>query len=287
MPACALPNNSADVSQFAQAHNIPYHEIEDVNDSHSVAMIRGYAPDYLFVSWPKLLCRDVLEIPRLYCIGTHPTDLPYNRGRHPLHWLIVLGIQHTKLTFFEMDKGVDAGKVLLQIPFEIASRDTIGDVVVKMNQAAYMGTRTLCERLRENPRYSGEKQDHSKGNSWRKRTPHDVTLDLRMSSNVIVRIVRSYAPPYPCANLLFEKDIVKISDAIIVEPDMATEDLQRLEPGKIIRAEQRSITVKAEDGIIILIAKNELPQSILSAKYIHPPSLYMQNWPEVFADWPD
>ena len=43
MPACALPNNSADVSQFAQAHNIPYHEIEDVNDSHSVAMIRGFA----------------------------------------------------------------------------------------------------------------------------------------------------------------------------------------------------------------------------------------------------
>ncbi len=285
MPACALPDNSADVSQFAQAHNIPYHEIEDVNASHSISLIRGYAPDYLFVSWPRLLCRDVLEIPHLYCIGTHPTDLPYNRGRHPLHWLIVLGIRHTKLTFFEMDTGVDAGKVLLQIPFEIMDRDTIGDAAVKMNQAAYIGTKMLCERLRENPRYSGEEQDRSKGNSWRKRTPHDVTLDLRMSANLITRIVKSYAPPYPCAYLLFEKDAVRISDAIIVEPDMAADDLKRLEHGRIIYADKNTITVKADDGVVTLIAKNAFPETLLSARYIHPPSCYLLKWPGAFADW--
>ena len=97
LPTTVLPDNSADMKQFAQAKNIPFHEIEDVNAPPSIALIRGYAPDYIFVSWPKLLHEQVLAIPRFYCIGTHPTDLPYNRGRHPLHWLIALGIQNFQL----------------------------------------------------------------------------------------------------------------------------------------------------------------------------------------------
>jgi len=283
MPAYALPLNSADVSRFARAHGIPFHEIEDVNVPKSVTLIRGYAAEYLLASWPKLLGKEVLESPRFYCIGTHPTELPFNRGRHPLHWLIALGIQWTKLSFFRMDEGVDTGRVLLRVPFEIRGDDAIGDVVTKMNQAAYEGTKTLCAHLREDPSYAGEEQNHSEANTWRKRTSHDVTLDLRMSASMIVRTVRSFALPYPCANLLFESDLIKISDAALVETDMTAKCLQRLEPGKIICIHGKTITVKADDGLVALAAKDALPKSILSAKYIHPPSRYLLRWPEAFA----
>ncbi|SVD66027.1 uncharacterized protein METZ01_LOCUS418881, partial [marine metagenome] len=202
---------------------------------------------------------------------------------HPLHWLIALDIQHSQLSFFEMDENVDTGKVLLQVPFEIFRSDTIADAVKKMNLAGYLGTKMLYERLKKNPALVGKTQDHSQGNVWRKRTPHDVTLDLRLSTDLIIRIVRSFAPPYPCANLIYKKDIIKISDAVVAKQNIAIEDVHRLEPGNILHIEKKAITIKAANEAITLISKDELPESILSAKYIHPPSYYMQKWPEVLT----
>ena len=46
-----------------------------------------------------------------------------------------------------MDKGIDRGDILLQVPFTISSDDTINDLNDKMNQAAYEGTINLCKKL--------------------------------------------------------------------------------------------------------------------------------------------
>ena len=72
-------------------------------------------------------------MPNNFSIGTHPTALPFNRGRHPLHWVIDLGISETKLSFFKMDEGVDTGNIILQCPFQIDEGDEIEDVNSKMN----------------------------------------------------------------------------------------------------------------------------------------------------------
>lgn len=152
-----------------------------------------------------------------------------------------------------------------------------------MNQAAYDGTRLLCDRLKDDPGFEGEAQNHSDANTWRKRTPHDVTLDLRMSASTIVRTVRSFTQPYPCANLLFESILIKVSDADLVQTDVMVESLRRLEPGKIIHIHGKTITVKVDDGLVALTAKDALPEAILSAKYIHPPSRYLLKWPEAFS----
>ena len=78
-----------------------------MNSAESLEYIRDKAPDYIFSSWPKLINNDVLAAPRYFVIGTHPTELPRNRGRHPLHWIIDLGIMKTSLSFFMMDQGID------------------------------------------------------------------------------------------------------------------------------------------------------------------------------------
>ena len=280
MPSSVRPLNSADIMGFAERNRIPYHEVEDINSSESVSLLQGYSSDYIFSSWPKILRKETLEISRIYCIGSHPTELPFNRGRHPLHWLIALGISESKLSFFRMDEGVDTGRVLLQIPFQITPDDLIGDVVSKVNESAYEGTRILCKKLLDNPFYSGTEQDYALANYWRKRTPHDVTLDLRMSSSMILRTVRSFAPPYPCANLIFGKHVLKIISASMVPMKMSSEELQRVEPGRIISIDGNRIRIKAVDGIVDLECEGDLPPELLVAKYIHPPSKYLIKWSE-------
>ncbi len=284
-PGDARPANSADVSAFARTKGIPYHEAEDINAAESVDLVRSYAPDYVLSSWPRILKKAALESARFGCIGTHPTALPFNRGRHPLHWLIVLGIPETVLTFFRMDEGVDTGNVLLQVPFGIGSEDTVAQAVSAMNDAAYEGTRILCERLQREPGYSGEAQEQGVANYWRKRTPHDVTLDPRMPSSTILRIVRSYAPPYPGANLVYEDRVIKVSGAAVAEttPRMSPDQLQRLEPGRILSINGSTLRVKVDDALMDLECQGHLPDLMRDARHIHPPTKYMSRWPEVSA----
>jgi len=277
MPEDARPNNSADVENFAKSNGIPYHDIENINSSQSLKLLSSYSTDYIFVSWPKILKEKILEIPINYCIGTHPTDIPFNRGRHPLHWLIALGISETKLSFLRMDKGVDTGDIILQVPFSISPDDLIGDVVNKMNTAAYEGTVRLHEKLLTNPSYSGIKQNHTLANYWRKRTPHDIVIDLRMSSDFILRTVQSFTLPYPCAKLIFENNVIKIISASPVHVEMRHEQIRRLEPGRIISINNNTIRVKVDDRIIALECVGKIPEMLLKAKYIHPPSKYISE----------
>ena len=225
----------------------------------------------------KIIGKEVLDVPNNFCIGTHPTALPFNRGRHPLHWIIDLDIPETKLSFFKLDEGIDNGDMILQYPFQIADDDTIADVNSKMNSAAYEGTKILCQKFISEPNCSGEKQKHELTNYWRMRTPHDVTIDLRMPADLIMKIVRSFTLPFPCANLIFEKNTIKIERAKLVETEMRSSVLQRIEPGRIINIEGNKIIVKTDDELIELVCADQIPKGLVAANYIHPPSKYIQK----------
>ena len=275
MPAATLPSNSSDIKSFAESKGVLYYEFEDLNTQEAVSTLRRLAPDYILSSWPKILGIEVLKTPTRCVIGSHPTDLPFNRGRHPLHWLIVQGIRQTKLSFFRMDEGIDTGDLLLQVPVDIGDNDSIAKLTDKINAAAYQGVLKL---LAKDKGYQGHVQDHSRTNYWRKRTPYDVTLDFRMSADQIIRMVRSYSFPYPCANLIFENKVLKISSARIMPGILQAQELQRLEPGKIISIKGDQLTVKAADEAVELKMVGPLPDRMNVAKYIHPPMKYFKDY---------
>lgn len=278
-----LPDNSVDIEKIAEQLNVPYHEIENINDTKSVRLLEAYQADYFLSSWPKLLKKPVLNLPKFFCIGTHPTHLPFNRGRHPLHWLINLGILNNYLTFFKMDEGIDSGNILLQIPCNITSKDSIKDSLLKLDQAGYKGTTKLNEILVSNPNFIGNKQNHNLANYWRKRTPHDITIDPRMSANIIIRTVNSYSPPYPCAKLIVGNTILSISKASISTQKhrYSPSEQGRIEPGKIISTDTHNIEFKVEDEIITLKSVETIPNNLKDIKYIHPPSKYIAEFPNL------
>lgn len=277
MPVDQLPLNSADIKGFAQTHGVSYYEFGDLNSRAAVDVLRHLAPDYILSSWPKILRPEVLKVPRQYVIGSHPTQLPFNRGRHPLHWLIAQGSGQTFLSFFRMDEGVDTGDILLQLPVQIKPRDTINGLANKVNKNAYLGMKKLLKILKKNPPYKGKAQNHSLANYWRKRTPYDVTLDFRMSAQQIARTVRSFSKPYPCANLIYENKVFKILSVQIIRRALPLKEMQRFEPGKIISIKGDRLTVKAADQLVELQMSGLVPSSLKEARYIHPPLKYFND----------
>lgn len=273
LPQAALPLNSTDLKSLAAGFGADYLEVADINSAGARRALAAYGADFLMSTWPKILSAQTLRVPRRFVIGSHPTDLPHNRGRHPLHWLVDLGIARSKLSFFLMDEGVDTGRVLAKEPFAVGT--TIGRAVAAMNAAGEAGAFKLARRLRREPRYRGSAQPRRGANYWRRRTPHDVTIDPRMAAAAIVRLVRSFGPPYPCANLIIGDQALKVADAREV-PLRGTQS--RYEPGKIIAIGRRSVTMKAGDKNVALALLKDVPYKLRSTRYVHPPARYLSEF---------
>jgi methionyl-tRNA formyltransferase len=78
-------------------------------------LTRAYEPDLgLCGGYPWLLPPEVLAIPRLGVVNTHPSLLPRHRGPFPLAWAVREGDEEFGLTVHLMDESYDTGPILAQ-----------------------------------------------------------------------------------------------------------------------------------------------------------------------------
>ena len=75
-------------------------EIENINSNEVAKFIKSFDTDIIVSFWNKILNEKIINLPKLGVIGSHPTSLPSNRGRHPLHWLLSLGVKKFSNKFF-------------------------------------------------------------------------------------------------------------------------------------------------------------------------------------------
>ena len=124
--------------------------------------------DILFVlGYRKLLSKELLNAPRIGCIGSHPTLLPRGRGHHPIIWTVVKKLKTSGLTLFWLDEGVDSGDIWYQRKFRVEMCDA--DWLYE--KATRVAQEILRERVPELEMgvFKRTPQDHSKATYWRKR----------------------------------------------------------------------------------------------------------------------
>jgi methionyl-tRNA formyltransferase len=175
-----------------------------------------------------------------------------------------------------VDEKVDNGAILSQIPFSIPQDADISKAFENMSGAACLGMSEVIQKLRD-PAFRPKLQDSAKANYWRKRTVHDVILDPRMSGQMIVRTVRSYAPPYPGAILLWKDFVLRVKQANLDSLDYTRDEVQRMENGRICHQSENSLFMKSEDSLVKLDFTKPLPAELASAKHIFPPTYYLSQ----------
>ena len=96
----------SNLSLLAKDRKIPYiFWDKKSNEKKIFDWISEKKPDYIFcIGWPYLLKKKILQIPKYFCVGFHPSDLPHNRGRHPIIWSIILKFKKIASTFFIMSE---------------------------------------------------------------------------------------------------------------------------------------------------------------------------------------
>jgi methionyl-tRNA formyltransferase len=92
-------------------------------------MLRELKPDLIYVTgFPWRLPADLLALPRLGSINTHPAALPKYRGPNPVFWPVMNGDTEIGLTIHRMDPEFDTGPILAQATMPIDPDWYIEDV---------------------------------------------------------------------------------------------------------------------------------------------------------------
>ena len=240
-----------DLSSIAKTQSIPFKYVENINDEDNITLIKKLVPDIIFCfGWSNLIKRNILDIPKKGIIGFHPSYLPFNRGRHPLIWALVLGLKETASTFFFMNEGADTGDIISQEKVIIRFEDDASSLYKKICKIAESQIERFLPELSEN-KILLIKQENMVSNYWRKRTPKDGKIDWRMSSLSIYNLIRGLTKPYAGAHFLFQNKEVKVWKSRIVE-----NSIDNIEPGKVINIDNYGITIKTGDNAIKILGLN-------------------------------
>ncbi|GAB4315740.1 MAG: formyltransferase family protein [Promethearchaeota archaeon] len=232
---------------LAEKHGIPYHTFRNINEPENVAVLKRYEPDVLLVFGLSQIIRpEVLYLPKVGCIGTHPSLLPKNRGRAAIPWSILKGLKESGLTFFFLDEGMDSGDVILQERWEITEEDTATTLYGKMVEAGKRGARKLMQYFREG-KIPRTPQDHSQATFWEKRTPEDGLIRWNaMTVKQIHDLVRAVTTPYPGAFTYYRGDKVTFWASAYRAGETGRP------PGEILGVKSDGLEVSAIDGTLVV-----------------------------------
>lgn len=243
-----LNSDHTDLSDIAGAMKIPFKYVRDINAPHILKWIHSLNPEIVFCfGWSFLIKNELIKLAENGVIGYHPSKLPQNRGRHPLIWALVLGLEETASTFFRMDESADSGDICSQKLVKITKKDTAKDLYNKMIKIAEQQLYEFVPKLK-NDTINWKKQNNTEANTWRKRAKADGEIDFRMTSSSIYNLVRALTRPYIGAHLKFGDEEIKVWSCEI-GPNYSL----NIEPGKILKVRQdKRILVKSGDSSVWL-----------------------------------
>ncbi len=246
-----------DLAPLSKQNEIPVKYVKDINAPHIIDWVKTLNPDVIFCfGWSSLIKKELLNLTHIGVIGFHPTKLPFNRGRHPLIWSLVLGLKSSATTFFFMKEGADDGDILSQKPFDIKYEDNAASVYEKIEKNALQQIESFLPELKNNT-YNRVKQNLAIGNVWRQRGIQDGIIDFRMNSITIYNLVRALTKPYVGAHINYNGNEIKIWQ---VKEEKFSQ--KNIEPGKILESKDSQILVKTYDNAIRIIEHEftELPK---------------------------
>lgn len=236
-----------DLSKICIENNINYKYVDNINDKENVLYIKDKKPDVIYCfGWSQIIKKEIISIPNIGVVGFHPTELPQNRGRHPLIWALALGLEKTASTFFLINEGCDTGDIISQEKLLIEYKDNAQSLYNKvMNLAINQVKRITCQL--EDNKHIGISQSNENSNTWRKRNKIDGEITWKMSSRAIYNTVRALSKPYPGAHFNHNNNDIKVWEV----EEIFLDGIENIEYGKVIDVySNNSFLIKVYDNCI-------------------------------------
>lgn len=146
--------------------------------------------------WPKLISTKLMKVTDHGFINTHPSLLPFSRGKHYNFWALVEQSPFGVSLHF-VDEGIDSGDIVAQLPIQYTWEDTGASLYAKASRAMIELFETTYSSLRMQgfPRI---KQDLSKGSLHYAKEIDEasrIDLDKTYSARELINLLRARTFP--------------------------------------------------------------------------------------------
>ncbi|MEM9143331.1 MAG: formyltransferase family protein [Bacteroidota bacterium] len=252
-----------DLHDFCSEHGIGTVDTKNVNAPETIDEVRSLDLDYLFtLGWSQIFKEDFIRCFSKFVVGTHPSKLPYGRGRAPLPWTILEDLRTSAVSFFKIDTGVDTGKLIFQRAFSIPERTYVEDLYGKVGKELGNGFLELYRRIDKGEKFSFEAQDENGATVRGKRTPADGIIDFGKTVDEIDRLIRAVGRPYPGAYCYYKDHKI-----IFWEVELDDDGKYSGSQGQILRKGENGILVHFSNGNLWLNAPTYADKQEVEMKF--------------------
>jgi methionyl-tRNA formyltransferase len=216
----------------AKKHGIPVLQTDNANDPNVLAQIQEMRPQVIVVvAYGCILKKKLLNTPSIAPVNLHASLLPKYRGMSPINRVIMDGRKTTGVTTMKMDAGVDTGPILLQKRVKIGPAMTAGEL---SDVLAGVGAELLLETINkmEVGKVKEKQQDDSKSTYAKRLKKADGVVPWNRVPATVVNHVRGVTP-WPGATTYMDGQVLKVLEAVVVEPPNGLEAAIADSSGKV------------------------------------------------------
>lgn len=217
-------------------------------NNHSIELgIKEYDIDIcLVLGWHDLIPEELLKLDVKW-IGRHLSLLPKRRGRAPVSWALIEGLDRTGVSLFYLSNGIDNGDIIDQGEVEITSDDTARGLHNKLNNA----TIDLINKhipLWDEGTFERYDNPDELATYTHPRRPDMGLIDWTKDQETIYNFIRAQSHPYPGA-FTYHK-----MDKLICWSALDKEGFVKGKPGEVLKMlEDDVMEVCTGDGKPLLV----------------------------------
>lgn len=195
------------ISTWCENKNIECWQPETLKnlDINSSPLGKGNFDIGIIVSYPKILKKEILDLPTSGCLNIHPSLLPKYRGPSPIQTALLNGDEKIGISIMKLDEEVDHGPILIQTEMSLEIEDVNEKVERK---AGSFGGEMLAQIL--NHYLDGSlkliEQDHSKATFTKKFEKKEGEIKLDDNAEVVQNKFKALLPHIPIFFFIKHKD---------------------------------------------------------------------------------
>lgn len=262
---------------------IPFFDPENINSPESVALLKSFNADIIFVcDYGKILSNDVLKTTTYGGLNLHGSILPKYRGAAPINRAIQNGERELGVSVIFIEPKMDAGPIVAVSSYTPEITD---DAVAIEAKLAQMGAPLVLEALDmiEKGKVVALPQDPNKVSKAPKIKKEEGRIDWNQSSSKIIDQYRAFQPwprvfsEWICSDRSNEGIRVILGpfselDERGAAPVWSGDFYDSVEVGTILETNKTSFWIKTGDGALRVLAvqpagKNNMTSEVFIRGY--------------------
>lgn len=112
--------------------NVPVFLVENHNDEKCEELLRRFEVDLIVLGDTRVMKKNIIDIPKVGIINSHPGYLPDVKGNNPYIWAIINDLPQGCSIHF-IDENVDTGDVILRERIDLSICKSYTDLLRKIN----------------------------------------------------------------------------------------------------------------------------------------------------------